>query len=1195
MSRMKVSEHIKNNGSTICLILSLLFFLISLLVGTPSRNSEKVAEKVGRRIETRMQVLDRHIQEAIAFDHEAWLREDLPEDMVIYRYVYDTLQSWCNQFPVMNDDITSRVFFQRLSNQRTSITSPLLGVTAQVSYMNLGPKWYLVKAVPGDMACKIIAGLEVQGTYSGKSRSLAEGTNEHFKIPRRYRISAIADESGGIPVYFNDVPIFKLVSETAAGSDVANSMLRWIALLLVMVALTLFLRHHRRLRYFYSILFLFLGAAAVGYVWGLQSRETMMFFSPTVYAGGPFLYSFGTLTVLNIPLIFMVLCAFIMRRVIYRRVLEQRWKTVLYGVLLAIFTLALAAYSVVTLHSLIMNSNIPWELYLWTQLSGYTVFSYVMYFLLMLCILLLVQMMVPVVRRFTGRKYTLFSRGALLVFAALCAIYFTGISSVLGFKKEQNRVVVYSNRLAVDRDLSLEISLRSVEEAIAADPVISTLSHIDQSDYLVLNRLSESYMNRISQNYDVTVVVCANSNANCFVQYEKRLMSGQPIADRSRFSYTYDANGRAGYLGMFVYYSSEKGLARVLIDVSDRSNREDRGFYSLLGKNTRPGDVAIPQGYSYAKYMSGRLTRYKGDFAYPTVMSGDLSEKIEAGNSYVRERKYIHFINKIYDDEFIVMSRPRHSLQMYLVTFSYLLIINLLLLFPILHSRRREEEIMFRNNYYRSRINAVLFISLFVTLLVMATLSVTFVYNRNEDNMYSIMSEKVTTIQSMLEAQCRDVVKLTDVNTRDLAAVLESIATDIKADITVFTTGGKVFSSTTPDVFDRMELGSRINEDAYYNIMFLHQRFFINIEKIGGDKLYTLYAPVINANGETIAIVCVPYGEQNIDFRNETFFHAATFINVFLILIVVTLLVSTAIVNNLFKPLVEMGKKMNSADLHGMEYIVYKREDEVSSLVEAYNRMVHDLYESMKQVTQAERDKAWSEMARQVAHEIKNPLTPIKLELQRLIRLKEKNDPSWSEKFDRVSAIVLEHIDILTDTANEFSTFAKLYSEEPVLIDLDKTLQSQVMIFDNKENIEMSYVGLDGVQVMAPRPQLIRVFVNLLTNAVQAVEMAQNDDREAGREVRKGQIFIGLRNGVKDGFYDVVFEDNGSGVKEENQAKLFSPNFTTKSSGTGLGLAICRNIIEKCNGKIYYQRSFNLGGACFVVSLPKMSGGADGA
>jgi signal transduction histidine kinase len=113
------------------------------------------------------------------------------------------------------------------------------------------------------------------------------------------------------------------------------------------------------------------------------------------------------------------------------------------------------------------------------------------------------------------------------------------------------------------------------------------------------------------------------------------------------------------------------------------------------------------------------------------------------------------------------------------------------------------------------------------------------------------------------------------------------------------------------------------------------------------------------------------------------------------------------------------------------------------------------------------------------------------------------------------------------------------------------------------------------------------VLVNLITNAVQAIEGMQNEMRENGEEPVEGNVLICLRNSSRDGYYDIAIDDNGPGVKGENIDKLFTPNFTTKSSGTGLGLAISRNIIEKCEGEIHYQKSFGLGGASFIITIPK--------
>ena len=337
-----------------------------------------------------------------------------------------------------------------------------------------------------------------------------------------------------------------------------------------------------------------------------------------------------------------------------------------------------------------------------------------------------------------------------------------------------------------------------------------------------------------------------------------------------------------------------------------------------------------------------------------------------------------------------------------------------------------------------------------------------------------------------------------------------------------------------------------------------------------------------------ITIMGAPFTDESFDFRSEAVTHSITIITMFMILLLLARFLIGRAVDKMFKPITEIGRKMNEVDINNLEYIVYERDDEVSSLVRAYNLMVHDLYNSTKQLTQAERDKAWATMARQVAHEIKNPLTPIKLQIQRLIRLKSNGNPAWADRFDEVSEEVLKQIDMLADTANEFSTFAKLYTEEPVEIDLDKLLKEEIDLFDSRENITFSYMGLEGARVSGPKPQLTRVFVNLIGNSVQAIENSQNEIREKGGEPFQGRIIVSLRLSNKDGFYDIVFEDNGPGVSDENRSKLFTPNFTTKSNGTGLGLAICRNIIEKCNGEILYSKSFSLKGACFTVRFPRM-------
>lgn len=1190
----------RKHGWNIFLALAVLLFLLSLTFRITSENAEKAAEHFGNRIEKRLKVLEGYAEEALHGKHDEWPDfKDLPQDMVIYRYIYDTLQSWCNQFPVTNDNIGTRMIVKRLSNLRSGLTSPLSGIPSGPAYMNLGSKCYIMSTKSDQLGCKIVYGLEVQNLLLANRQNSDSGVNPALRLPKKYIVTSLS-HTGGVPVMVNGEPLLKIISETTRDIPFPmNALLRWLALICFIFSVLLYFRGHASVKVFPAVLLILTAAFAAAYSWGLQMQNVSAFFSPGVYAGGQILFSFGALFIINCLVFCYLLCIYLCRKQFIRKAFStgrMRSKIIYASGIILTFILA-GIYVHLTLVSLIMNSSITLELYLWFNLSVYTVIVYISYIAIMFCMMLLLQMLRPVVREWSGLRYNVFSRKWSLGFALVCALYLTLTSGILGFRKEQDRLMVVTNRLAVDRDLSLEIQLRSIEDAVASDPMVASLSELERSDMIILNRLNENYLYRISQDYSVTATLCRDNaerhfgsgdrEAPCLDYFGRKYMSGKPIAPNSRFRFVSDNLGNSTYIGSFIYYSPSSGVVHMFLEIEAKEHLGENGYMNILGRPSRPDMVKLPPFYSYAKFLSGKLVSYKGNYPYPARLNQAAVEDIDSGAGHFRANKYIHFVNRISDSEVIITSRPTRGWLVYIINFSYLMIFTYGGLYVISYLRRRKRNTTAFKNYYRARINSVLSLSLLLTLIVMTSASVAFVYKRNSTNMYNLMSDKINTIQGLMEARAKFANDWHDMNSQDIVAAMEDISNTTKSDITLYTPGGKVFRSTTPEVFEKMLLGTRMNQDAYRSIRYGNQRFFISREKIADYAYYSLYAPLFNGEGSLVAILNSPYTDQNYVFRHDAFFYSAIIINIFIILLLGTIVLSTTVVNAIFKPIVEIGEKMAATDIHSLEHIRYDRDDEISTLVNAYNRMVTDLSESTRKLAQAERDKAWSEMARQVAHEIKNPLTPIKLEIQRLIRLKHKQDPNWDEKFDKVSAVVLEHIDILTETANEFSTFAKLYSEEPVLIDLDATLRDQLVIFDNKDNINISYLGMSDAYVVAPKPQLIRVFVNLLTNAIQAIEIQQKTSEEEGKPVKAGEILICLRNSTMDGYYDIVFEDNGPGVSEENQDKLFTPNFTTKSAGTGLGLAICRNIVEKCNGEILYRKSYNLYGACFTVRLPK--------
>ena len=1155
------------------LSVALALLVVSLLTNQKHPDTASTARELGVRVERRLAELDGYAARALAADSEEWLRiEDLPEDMVVYRYREDTLQSWVHQFPLRNDDIRPLTLVQRLGDGRGNASSPLSTLSSTLTYVNYGPKWYLARMEKsGPMT--VIVGLEVVNELKS---SPFNGVNPHFHLSDRYTLRPLTS-SIGVPVVVNGSPLFKVSAETVTEPESHNVYHFWLSIILFLAGTLLLLSVKPTIP-----LAITAGLVQTAFIVGLllygrRLGQASQLFSPLLYADGPFLYSLGAVVLINLLITVVLISLYIVRWTLLRwyRRHQSRLPEIVAVVGVTLLVAGICAYIHYTFRSIVFNSGICLELFKVNLIDGYTAIVYLSFLALTLTIPLLLQFIAPLIRHLTGFRYDMFSRPARIMFAFVVGVYFSAASSLLGFEKEQNRVEVWANRLAMDRDISLEIQLRASEAAIAEDGVIGTLSVLENSYEMIRGRLANAYLTRISQDYDISVIVPTPSAAMELLINE-RIRSGVRLADNSHYFYSTGTNGRARYTGLFSYYTEGYGASTILVLVESKSNREDRGYLSLLGL-TEPGRVAVPPYYSYARYVGGHLVLYKGDYAYPTLASERMLSHAQDGNPFhFAAEGYMHFALPVTEDEIVIISREATEPLNYIVETVLFGILAFLLLSLLCFRMRRGNS--GERNYYRTRINVVLYFSLIITLVAMAAFSVYFVYRRNNADLQNIMTSRITTLQSMLQGGLRGAVTEDDLRSQAARSVMESAGNDLKCDVTLFTPDGRMALSTTPEIYDRMIAGCRIPEDAYYSIVLEHRRYSILVERMGNRRYYALYAPVLNANGDMIAIASSPYTEQSYDFENEALVHIASIITVFLLLLMIARVVTVEVIARMFRPLSEMGRKMKVSDVDHLEYIIYDQEDELTSLVRAYNLMVHDLSDSTRQLAQAERDKAWSEMARQVAHEIKNPLTPIKLQLQMLIRMKQAGRPGWEQKFDEVSATVLEHIDVLAHTANEFSTFAKLYSEEPVRIDLDELIREEVSMFDAREDITFTYYGLEGAEVSGPKPQLTRVLVNLITNAIQALD---------GRE--SGQVVISLRNSTRDGFYDIVVEDNGPGVKEENRAKLFTPDFTTKSHGSGLGLAICRNIIERCGGEIGYSKSFTLGGACFTVRYPKLS------
>ncbi len=1156
--------------SGVMLAISAVLFAVSLSRVTVRSSLESAAQELGQRVEHRLTLLDTYVGKALQADLNDWMTlEGLPADMVVYRYQEDTLQSWAHQFPIRSDDLRPRTLVERLGDTRSSLTSPLSEAGEHFSFMNLGPKWYLVKAFQGD-GCKIIAGLEIVNELQAGSLN---GINPQFRTADRYTARPLST-SVGVPVQVGGVPLFKLTDEKLSTPSRQYSGLLWVAIALLSIGLLLLLSVHPTLPYLALVVFIQGGLLSWLYFYGRNLDQVTQLFSPLLYADGSFFYSLGVVVIVNLAIVLLVYDLYLVRWTLLKAIRRNnsRWLQGLLAAVIVLMVAGILVYWHLSFQSILINSIVCLELYKLTLLSPYTAVVYASYLALALALPMLLQMLSPLLRSLLGIRYDVYHRSGRIGFAAIVGVYFVIATSLLGFQKEQRRVDVWANRLAMDRDIALEIQLRSVEAAIAADPMIGTLAFIEGGADMLRGRIISAYMGRISQDYDIAVVP-AGGNVGSHPLFLERIRGGVRLGESSHFFYSSLGNGRTSYTGLFSYYVPEEGPTSLLITVESKHNREDRGYLSMLGI-TEPGRVSLPPIYSWAKYTGERLVQYKGAYPYPTVFSGRLKEQWEQRSGHrIEVEGWCHFIQEVSEGEIIVISRPKTE-PLYIGVEFFLLFILAYFFLTLLGWQPRGSG---TRRYYQARIGMVVYISLILTLVAMSVFSVWFVYKRNNADMQSIMTARINTLQSMLQEHLRQVSGPGEMESPAVVQAVEAVGNNLRCDITLFDIPGRVIMSTTPEVYDRMILGHRLDNDAYSNIIFGHKRFYMHRERAGRRSFYALYAPVFNSSGSMIAIVSSPFTDITHDLETEAILHIATVITIFLLLLMLARFITFEVVSRMFRPLTEMSRKMTVTDVDHLETLEYNQDDELTPLVQAYNRMVQDLGESSRRLAQVERDKAWTDMARRVAHDLKNPLTPIKLQLQMLMRMKSSGNPAWEDRFDEVAQTVLNHVDLLADSADQFSTFAKMYDQKPERLNLDALVRQEVDLFDAREDVQVDYFGLADAWVEAPRPQLTRVVVNLLTNAIQAVE-----DVPEGR-----RLLVALRNAADDGFYEIVVEDNGPGVSEQNQDKIFTPDFTTKTSGSGLGLAICRRIVEHCGGTITYNRSFTLGGACFTVRYPK--------
>lgn len=389
-------------------------------------------------------------------------------------------------------------------------------------------------------------------------------------------------------------------------------------------------------------------------------------------------------------------------------------------------------------------------------------------------------------------------------------------------------------------------------------------------------------------------------------------------------------------------------------------------------------------------------------------------------------------------------------------------------------------------------------------------------------------------------------------------------------DLNIYNVKGELIISSNKALLKEGVIPLKMDKEAVKHLSESGKRLDKKLTNKGQEYLNS-YQYILDTNNKPIAIISIPYFQLDETYKRDLRTYLLALTPIYIVLFLIASVMALVLSRQITEPMRRLSSIMRKAALMKRYMpLRWNSSDEVGQLVHQYNFMVKELEKSADKLAQTQKESAWKEMAKQVAHEIKNPLTPMKLNVQLFERQLKANDPEFKEKLKKFSGSIIEQIDTLAHIASAFSDFARMPNSNKVKLNINNLVESTVGFYE-AAHIDLN-LSDEELSVYADHDQLVRVLNNLLNNAIEAVP-----------EEKEAQIKIDLRN--EGGMAVLSIKDNGVGIAPVLQEKIFEPNFTTKNSGMGLGLAMVKRIIDDMNGSISFD-STPKRGTTFYISLP---------
>lgn len=766
---------------------------------------------------------------------------------------------------------------------------------------------------------------------------------------------------------------------------------------------------------------------------------------------------------------------------------------------------------------------------------------------------------------------------SLMYVVPVSILLLTGLLSIKHADKILEKLERYATEYSRPIDTWLAYLVDETLNQVSAGHPAKVIMEGSEIKQLAFTEWATSILSREEVSSSLIIMDSAGNNISSFqigaVQTDKSVIPGNQLL-RIRAVYVREGlNGFKYYSGYAPLFTEDNVFVGGLkIDVATSREGLLKGESPEILKTSLRGDFKSQyKNIYYSEFSKGRRiyttnNQFSQKYTIPdTVLSYfkngsrqtfSLKENID-GKNYVTV--FVKLLNE--PGNFITLNAETMGIQwtvfniLKLSLYLVLMILILLLIFMLFSSRR----IKFLLNY-RIKILAAFLVVSVIPIGIAAYFNREFALNRTQELIENSLEEDtkltshyIVSVHNISDSLCKQVATITGI---DFNVFLDS----------------KLRASSRPELFDAELVNRRISAEAYRNLFLLGKKYFMESQSLGKLAYLIGYRALYNSYGDIEGVIAISTLFKQSSVDDELQERNAYFFGAYSIVVVLALLLGVFFANQISKPVSQLTAAARRIGEGDLDYRIKSgRTDEFGKLEDAFNEMSKEIKQKREDLIKYEKELAWKEMAKQVAHEIKNPLTPIKLAVQHLFQAHKDGVHNFGEILRQSVTMIHEQIEALNRIASEFSNFARMPERKPIACNLGEILKEAVELFSKYENVEFILALKENeLNINVDREELRRAFINIIRNSVQAMN-------------ERGTVSIFTK--IIDDKIQIEISDNGPSIPEEIKDRIFEPNFSTKTDGMGLGLAIVKKTIDDLGGTITFASQMGIG-TTFIITLP---------